>query len=148
MKKLSIILPIMALMAGCDNSASTATTTTQPITNQQPATQSLTAMIESISNKEFVLENAQQTLTFTQNEDKQNIIAGFAGLNRYFGDYSIENNQIKFGNLATTLMAGSPEDMEEEAKFLKLLATMNTIEIKDNVILLSNGKENLKFIAK
>ncbi len=148
MKKLICLLPLALLITGCDQAknADVKNQAEQAITQQ--STSDMKSMIKAIQNKDFWLENGKASLTFTQNEEKLDIIAGFAGVNNYFGDYSIDGNKLKLGSIATTMMAGTSKDMEAEAEFLKLLATMNKVEIQQNAILLSNGKETLKFIAK
>lgn len=61
------------------------------------------------------------TIEFTADE-----VSGFAGVNRYMGSYeTASDGTIKFGPLATTKMAGTPEAMAAEAAYLRALEAAN-----------------------
>jgi heat shock protein HslJ len=48
--------------------------------------------------------------------------SGRGGINRLVGSYELPGERLRFGPLATTLMAGLPERMEAERLFLAALA--------------------------
>jgi uncharacterized lipoprotein YbaY len=48
-------------------------------------------------------------------------VAGSTGLNRFAGAWTIEGGVLTLGPLATTLMAGPPELMEQERRVLEIL---------------------------
>jgi len=48
-------------------------------------------------------------------------VAGTAGVNRFMGTWSITGTVLAFGPLATTLMAGPPDRMEQEGAVLRIL---------------------------
>lgn len=53
-------------------------------------------------------------------------VSGFAGVNRYTGSFETEpDGSIKFGPLATTKMAGTPEAMAAESAYLKALQAVS-----------------------
>jgi heat shock protein HslJ len=54
--------------------------------------------------------------------DGEGRVAGTTGLNRFFGPYSYEDSLLTVRMLATTRMAGEPELMEQEQRFLLAFA--------------------------
>ena len=51
-------------------------------------------------------------------------VSGSGGINRLMGDYTLTGDELSFGMLATTMMAGPPERMEAEQRFLAALGTV------------------------
>lgn len=49
-------------------------------------------------------------------------VSGRATINRLMGGYSVEGDALRFGALATTMMAGPPEQMEQEQRVLVALS--------------------------
>jgi heat shock protein HslJ len=49
-------------------------------------------------------------------------VSGSGGINRLMGDYRLDGSSLGFGAVATTMMAGPPERMEAEQRFLDALA--------------------------
>lgn len=49
-------------------------------------------------------------------------VAGGTGLNRFAGSWTIEDGSLVLGPLATTLMAGPPERMEQERRVFEILS--------------------------
>lgn len=68
--------------------------------------------------------NAEATLAFDPVENR------FFGkvVNRYFGTYNIDGNNIKFGPAASTMMMGAPEQMEAEYELLKAFPEIKSFE--------------------
>jgi heat shock protein HslJ len=74
---------------------------------------------------------------------------GFSGVNRYFGGYEKDGPKLKFGALAGTKMAGSPEAMQAESAFHAMLASVSQWQIADGTLaLLSEGKVVARFAAR
>lgn len=61
--------------------------------------------------------------------DNEGNIAGDASCNRFGGTCTIEGNTMKIGPLRSTRRACEPEIMQQETKFLALLATVKAWEI-------------------
>ena len=61
--------------------------------------------------------------------DTEGNIAGDASCNRFGGTCTIEGNTMKVGPLRSTRRACEPEIMQQETKFLALLATVTAWEI-------------------
>jgi len=49
-------------------------------------------------------------------------VAGSGGLNRLMGTFALAADELRFGPLATTLMAGPEDEMQREREFLDALA--------------------------
>lgn len=98
----------------------------------------------NIENKEFYLENNPKiTLLF-----KNGKISGFSGVNKYFSNYSLKDDNIKINAIATTRMAGNNIDMKNEFEYLKLLQNMENIKIENGKLILYSKNSNLTFIEK
>jgi copper homeostasis protein (lipoprotein) len=72
-------------------------------------------------------EGAAPTLVFDLEESH---VAGSGGLNRLMGTFSLTEDELRFGPLATTLMAGPEEAMERERAFLAALARVTAYELE------------------
>lgn len=48
-------------------------------------------------------------------------LSGSTGVNRIIGQYEVERDVIRFGNAGSTRMAGLPEAMEQESRFLAVI---------------------------
>ena len=96
--------------------------------------------ISKIYSKEYVLENSKITINFEKDR-----VYGFSGVNRYFGTFTADKDQIKIGNLGSTLMMGDIKDMEMESQYLKSLSQVNKIIIDGNTVTLTDGQVILKF---
>jgi copper homeostasis protein (lipoprotein) len=66
------------------------------------------------------------TLVFDLEESR---IAGSGGLNRVMGSFSLSEDELRFGPLATTLMAGPEDTMQREREFLDALARVTAYEL-------------------
>ena len=82
------------------------------------------------------------TLSFNENG-----INGNSGINNYFGDYEIVNNNIKVGPLGSTRMAGPENLMKVEREFLELLGNSKKVKLSDQktLILTTDKGKTLTF---
>ena len=63
------------------------------------------------------VRDAPPTLAFAQ----EGRVHGFAGVNRVAGAYAVEGDLVTIGPLAMTRMAGPPEQMDQENRFVGAL---------------------------
>lgn len=56
---------------------------------------------------------------------------GFAGVNRYMGEFMLDGARLTFGPAALTKMAGPPERMELERRYTAALAATTRWRIRD-----------------
>ena len=82
------------------------------------------------------------TLSFNENG-----INGNSGINNYFGDCEIVNNNIKVGPLGSTRMAGPENLMKVEREFLELLGNSKKVKLSDQktLILTTDKGKTLTF---
>jgi heat shock protein HslJ len=74
-----------------------------------------------LAGKTYKFKNAKGlSATITFNKDKT--INGFSGVNRFFGEFRAAGDRIIFARMGSTKMAGSPEAMKFEDKFIKALS--------------------------
>ena len=77
-------------------------------------------------------------------------VTGFTGVNTFNGGYDLSGKSLKFGNLAMTRRAGSPELMRQEGEFSRALTNTTSWRspAKDKVELLdAAGKPVASFAA-
>jgi heat shock protein HslJ len=70
--------------------------------------------------------------------DTEGNIAGDASCNRFGGSCQIEGDKIKVGRLRSTRRACEPDVMEQEYKFLALLAAAATWSLDGDKLVLTN----------
>ena len=63
--------------------------------------------------------------------------SGFAGVNRWFGTYSVDGSTLKFGMLGMTRMAGPPERMQLEQTYADALAAVTRWSVSSGRLQLS-----------
>jgi len=86
-------------------------------------------IITQIGNNKSI--SPKLTISF---DDELNRVTGFAGCNSFFGGYTEQNNDITFGNIASTKKLCQKEINDLERHLLKTLSMVNTFVIKDNIL--------------
>lgn len=127
MKYLTILLTVFALKS-CGSSEQLATKSTI-----QDMTLSGAYTIISINNQKV---NNELTIEFNSAENKA---SGFTGCNRYFGSYTLKDNTITFGPMASTRKFCMGEAGEVESIYLEALSKVNKYTILDTKLQLFDG---------
>ena len=65
--------------------------------------------------------------------------SGFAGVNRWFGTYSVDGSTLKFGMLGMTRMAGPPERMQLEQTYADALAAVTRWSVSSGRLQMSDS---------
>ena len=95
----------------------------------------------NLSGREFKLlaapENAEITIGF---EKDNNAFFGQAPINRYFGSYVINEDNITFNPAGATMMAGPENLMKTESDYLQFLGTVKKYKLEDNKLYLIGDK--------
>jgi len=65
--------------------------------------------------------------------------SGFAGVNRWFGTYSVEGSTLKFGTMGMTRMAGPPDRMQLEQTYADALATVTRWSVSSGRLQMSDS---------
>ena len=73
-------------------------------------------VVTSIDEDPLLVEDPP-TIAF----EEDGSVSGGAGVNRFVGTWSMDEDVLVFGPLATTRMAGPPERMDLEHRFLAVL---------------------------
>ena len=73
-------------------------------------------------------------------------VAGSGGVNRIMGTFVLAENELRFGPLATTMMAGPEEAMTRERTFLDALERVTSYELDgSSLVLLADGERVARF---
>ena len=97
-----------------------------------------------------VLESdvADSKLTIQFNSETKQV-SGFSGCNRFFGSFTLDENILTLGPLASTKMMCRGKANTIEAKLLDQLSNVNSFSIKDHVLTLkADGKELVTAVLK
>lgn len=146
------ILVLFLLLQGCNSPESN---TSQPESNSVqvgPSNLNTIAGIEwrltqMVVNNDGVPLLPDATVTFLYTGDGK--VAGSASINRYFGNLEMS----KDGNITwsepgfgTTLMAGPPELMSQETKFLKSLKSVQQMYLKDSTLTMESDDRSVYLV--
>lgn len=71
-------------------------------------------------------------------------VAGHGSINRFFGGYELEGDQITFAALGSTLMAGPEELMDQEHRFLRTLQGTMTVTVDGDDVVLSGPEGSVR----
>jgi len=74
-----------------------------------------------------VAQEAPPTIVLDLEEAR---VAGFAGVNRLMGPFSLDEETLRFGPLATTLMAGPEDAMATERRFVDALGRVTSYRLE------------------
>ena len=96
---------------------------------------------------EYKLQNAKNNADITIFFENSNF-SGSAGVNRYFGTFEHQGNDIKFNIAGTTMMMGPQDLMDTEQKFLNNLGQVNLFLIKGDTLILKNSSDNYMLFNK
>ncbi|MFY0713413.1 META domain-containing protein [Seonamhaeicola sp. NFXS20] len=86
-------------------------------------------------------------LTISFNDSTKQV-SGFSGCNRFFGSYTIKNNTIKLGPLASTRKMCMPKLNSVESKLLDALTKANHFTIKNDTLILLEEENKLLTAVK
>lgn len=91
--------------------------------------------LKMLNGKEIKLtdNNSDVYIQFNEAEKKVN---GRGGCNRFFGNYDMDGDKLKFSPMGATRMACP--DLQTESEFFKALETVDTYSIKDGLLSLKS----------
>lgn len=72
--------------------------------------------------------------------DRDGRIHGTGSVNRYFGSYSVVDDEVTFGMAGSTMMAGPEELMEQEYRYLAALQGTKAFHWTDGRLTLGEGE--------
>lgn len=91
--------------------------------------------LKTIHGKDYSTFNPPATLTFMQEENR---VSGHAGCNRFFGGYTLTDDNLSVGQLGATKMF-CEDKMELEDNYLKALEQVKRYRIKGNTLQFLGG---------
>lgn len=97
----------------------------------------------SFKGKNYQLLQPQNDVNVTLGFDKeQNKFYGKV-VNNFFGSYKIDGQKINFGPVGSTMMMGTPDEMEAEMNFLQILPKIESYAFSGTSLILktNNGQE-------
>lgn len=137
MKLLLSILTLVTLTGSCNSAKSTLTEQKE---NMTQSSLSGTYSISQLQTKDVSYEGL--TITFN---DSINHASGFSGCNTFFGNYTLKENTIKFGPIASSKKYCGGERSNFEKAFLNALSTVNSFIVKnDSITFLNEDTEVFK----
>lgn len=76
-------------------------------------------------------------------------VAGSGGVNRLMGGYALQGDSLTFAQMATTMMAGPPEAMQQEQAILSALQAVRGYRISGDILTLLDdaGRPTVKAVA-
>lgn len=84
-------------------------------------------------NGEKVKLTDPNTEMYIQFEDVEKRVNGRAACNRFFGNYEIDGNKLKFSPMGAT-QGGLVPDLQKETEFFQMLDKVESYNIKDNTL--------------
>ena len=84
---------------------------------------------------DHAVADVEQTVEFAEPDG----VRGHAGVNRFTGTFTLDGDQLRFGPLPTTRMAGAPHAMEQETRLLFALESVRSFAIEDGKLFLIDG---------
>ncbi|HAS79958.1 MAG TPA: hypothetical protein DCR90_03510 [Fusobacteriaceae bacterium] len=128
MKKLLLILAVSGFIISC--SVSEPVEKKLDLINIEVVQNRLTKTNWKLSK--YLLDGKLEKVSIDSKADlrfEDEKIYGDGGVNRYFGSYRIDNNNISIEKIGTTLMMGPEDIMKQEHLFIKLLQEVRSYKI-------------------
>lgn len=126
---------LAALSAGCAGT---------PAADGPPELAGTSWVAEDIDGR-GVMDRLQSTISF----ESSLRIAGNAGCNRYFGNYTLAGPELELGPLGSTMMACPEAVMDQERRFLRALEKTRVVRLDPETDLLyfsdEAGRDVLRF---
>ena len=91
-----------------------------------------------------VIVSTEKSITLDFDEENKKL-SGSSGCNQYFGNYKLDKNIISSGPIGATRMYCTPEVMDQEMRFFKLLESGVTISMINNLLILEDDNNRLIF---
>ena len=91
------------------------------------------------------LEEAPATLVFSTEGEKEGMLSGRSGCNRYFASYSLTGDHFSIGPLGSTRMFCDPVQMAQEERYFHSLASARRCELSNGLLLIGYTGGTLRF---
>ncbi len=98
-----------------------------------------------IKGNDYVLLDAPEGMEISLSFDAEAPKFYGHAVNRYFGNYELNDNRIKFSAIGSTMMAAPEPMMKAETEFFKNLGEIETISFEEGYMVLKGNDTTLKF---
>ncbi|MGI9279939.1 MAG: META domain-containing protein [Endozoicomonas sp.] len=108
-----------------------------------------TWVLSSLDGKPPV-DGKRITLEFQSASDKEGKISGRGPCNSYFGSYTMEQDELQFGRVGSTMMACPEPVMKQEMAFFSAFQQADTMASNGEMLVLKSrhSEEQMKFVAE
>lgn len=98
-------------------------------------------VLKNLNGKEVVLSSPDSEI-FLYFDVTENRVNGRVACNRFFGNYKMDGNNLKFSPLGATKMA-CPNDSEWEMEFFTMMDATENFERKDGMLIFGTKDKTL-----
>ncbi len=98
-----------------------------------------------IKGNNYILLDAPEGMEISLSFDAEAPKFYGQAVNRYFGNYELNGDKIKFSAIGSTMMAAPEPMMNAETNYFKALDNVETIRFDNGNLILSGGDTTLKF---
>ena len=102
--------------------------------------------IVSVNGTEVTLTGEEAP--FMEFNTEENKIHGFTGCNIMNGQYTLEGKELSFGNVATTMMAGSESNMKLEREVLDGISKAAEVKADGENLQILDAENNVLLVLK
>ncbi|ALO35006.1 hypothetical protein CMT41_09990 [Colwellia sp. MT41] len=132
-KRLALLVAISTTLAACNSSPAVPSQETLPGS----------WLVQSIQDKAVMMQNIARL-----NFDQTNGLSGSASCNNISSRYSIQNNSLNIGPIATTRKMCAPALMAQESRLLQALAKVKRFQLHNGELLMYDQQGGLQIKAK
>ncbi len=100
---------------------------------------------EQIKGNDYVLIDAPEGMEISIGFDSEAPKFYGQAVNRYFGNYEIDGNKIKFSAIGSTMMAAPEPMMKAETEYFQNIGKIENIKLEGNKLILSGDDTTLEF---
>ncbi len=100
---------------------------------------------DQIKGNDYVLQNTPEGMEISLSFDAQEPKFYGQAVNRYFGNYELNDHTIKFSAIGSTMMAAPEPMMKAETDYFKNLGNIETISFENENLILSGKDTTLIF---
>lgn len=97
---------------------------------------------DTLHNREFSLISPTKSDNVTIRFEGDAVF-GNGGVNRFFGTFNVIDNQVTFGPLGSTMMAGPEEAMTLESNVLRTISTSKEVTLSKSILTITSEDGNV-----
>lgn len=97
-------------------------------------------VFDTVNGEKVMTSEKTPFIEFSETDGR---VHGCLGVNIVNGSYTLDGNKLTFSQMASTMMAGLPADMEVEGKIGAALGTVASVEIKGETMSLKDSEGNV-----